>query len=57
MKEDTLQTIQFDKFQALLKELLNDGYGEIQYKIVVQGGKIQFISLTKTNTFKSEMIQ
>lgn len=52
MTEDDLKKLQFENFSSLLEELLKQGYGEIEYRVVVKNGRIEYISLTKTNTFR-----
>lgn len=49
---DQAEKLQVTKFMDLLTELLKQGYGELNYKVVVRDGKLEYISLTKTNTFK-----
>ncbi len=52
MTEEDLKKLQFKNFSLLLEELIKQGHGEILYRVVVKAGKVEFISLTKTNTFK-----
>lgn len=42
------------KFHDLLKQLLEEGNGELIYRIVVKDHKINYYSLNKTNTYKPE---
>lgn len=53
---DQAEKLQITKFMDLLQELLKQGYGELNYKVVVRDGKLEYISLTKTNTFKVESV-
>lgn len=53
MEEVLLKKIEFEKFVTLLKEMLDQGMGEIQYRVVVKNNKVEYIALTKTNTYKS----
>lgn len=54
MKDETLKKLQFEKFTVLLKELMEAGFGEINYKVVIRDKKIDYIALTRTNTYKAE---
>ena len=53
MTEDLLKKIEFEKFSLLLKEMLESGYGEITYRVVIRDKKVDLIALSKTNTYKS----
>ena len=54
MTEELLKKIEFEKVATLLKELLEGGYGEINYRVVVRDKKIELVAVTKTNTYKPE---
>ena len=41
-----------EEFHSLLKLLLEEGNGEIVYRIVVKDHKINYYSFNKTNTYK-----
>lgn len=51
-QEKQLQKLRFESFKSLLAEVLGEGYGEVSYRIVIKNGKIEYISLTKSSTFK-----
>lgn len=40
-----------EKLKKLIAEILKEGYGEVNFKVVVKNSKIEYVSLTKTNTF------
>lgn len=52
MSETELKKLQFENFSLLLKELLSQGHGEIQYRVVVKNNGIEYVSLSKTNTYR-----
>ena len=43
-----------EEFHDLLKKLLEEGNGEIVYRIVVKDNKILYYSFNKLNTYKPE---
>jgi len=47
-----MDEFQLEKFKRLFNELLQEGYGEIIWRIVIKKGKVEYISLTKSNVFK-----
>jgi hypothetical protein len=49
IKSDNLP---IEQFHQLLKQLLEEGYGEINYRIVVKDHHIEYYSLAKTNNFR-----
>lgn len=54
MSDELLEKLQFDKFSLFLKEMLENGFGEITYKVVVKDKKVQYVALSRTNTYKPE---
>ena len=54
MTEELLKKIEFEKFALLLKEMLANGYGEINYRVVIRDKKIELVALSKMNTYKPE---
>lgn len=54
LEDNVKEELKFNKFVDMLKILLEEGYGEITYKIMITDKRIQLVSLTKTNTFKME---
>lgn len=52
MTEEQTKNLRLDQLNSLLTELINQGYGELEYKIVIKKSKIMFITLTKTNTYQ-----
>lgn len=43
-----------EQFHLLLKKLLEEGNGEVVYRIVVKDSKILYYSLNKLNTYKPD---
>lgn len=43
---------QIERFKKLIEEGVAEGYGEVNFKVVIKQGKIDYISLTKSNIFK-----
>lgn len=43
-----------EEFHNLLKKLLEEGNGEIIYRVVVKDHKINYYSLNKLNTYKPD---
>lgn len=54
MAEELLKNIEFEKFALALKELLDFGYGELTYRVVVRDKKIDLVNVSKTTTYKPE---
>lgn len=48
----TKADIEFEKFVALLREVIDDGHGEVNYRIVIRDKKIDLVAITKMNTYK-----
>jgi hypothetical protein len=48
--------LQRDKFELLLKEVLEDGYGEVICKVKVADGEVVLIELSKSNTYKVNVV-
>lgn len=44
---------QLEKLSILLETLLKEGHGEIQYRIVVKNSKVEYVQLTKVNTYRA----
>lgn len=44
--------LKLSKVIELVGELLNQGYGEVNFRVVVQGKKITLLSIGKTETIK-----
>jgi len=43
---------QIERFKKLLQELIAEGFGEVVFRVVVKGSKVDYISLSKSSTYK-----
>ena len=53
-----MDKLKLQEFTTLLKQLLNEGYGELSLKIEVRDGTIDYVAISKANTYqiKSDII-
>lgn len=49
-----MNKLPIQEFHDLLKKLLEEGNGEIIYRVVVKDSKILYYSLNKLNTYKPD---
>lgn len=47
-----MDEVYIQRFKKLLLELLLEGYGEINLRVVVKSSKVSHFSITKENTFQ-----
>lgn len=47
-----VQQFKIDQFKQMVQELLAEGFGEVNLKVVIKGSKVEYISLTKIVTSK-----
>lgn len=52
--EKYTRLLRFDEFAELLADTLNQGYGNINFKIDVRQGKVAVVFISRTTSYKGE---
>ena len=46
-----MNDLPIERLKKMIAEMLQEGFGEVNFKVVVKNSKVEYISLTKTNTY------